>query len=111
MTKKHLFLLMIMLGLSLCLSQEIQAQAVYGSISGTVTDASGAIIPDATVTIRSIERNTTVTATTNSDGFFSKERLLPGQYEIKVEKTGFKTGQTRGVTVSVDTQTKFGHCS
>lgn len=105
MTKKHLLTMLTVLVLSLCISQSISAQAVYGSISGTVTDNTGAVIPDATVTIRSVERNTSDTVSTNNSGFFTKERLLPGQYEIKVEKSGFNTGQTKSVTVSVDTQT------
>ncbi|NOT46811.1 MAG: carboxypeptidase regulatory-like domain-containing protein, partial [Acidobacteria bacterium] len=82
------------------------AQAVYGSISGTATDSTGAAIPDATVTITSVERKTVDTVTTNSDGLFSKERLLPGLYAIKVEKQGFKSGVSNNVTVSLDTQTK-----
>ncbi len=96
---------MTMILLSLCFSQQLRAQAVYGSVSGTVTDSTGATVPDATVTITSAERNTSDTVMTNSDGYFAKERLLPGTYTIKVEKTGFKTGQATNVNVNVDTQT------
>lgn len=81
------------------------AQAVYGSISGTATDPTGAAIPDATVTITSVERQTVDTVITKSDGSYSKERLLPGKYTIKVEKQGYKSGVVNDVTVSVDTQT------
>ncbi len=56
------------------------AQAVYGSVSGSVTDSAGAAIPDATVTITSVDRQTVDTVTTNSNGFYSKDRLLPGLY-------------------------------
>lgn len=105
MRKNQLFLLMTIILLSLCFSQQLRAQAVYGSVSGTVTDSTGAVVPDATVTITSVERNTSDTVLSNSDGFYSKERLLPGLYMIKVEKAGFKTGQTTDVRVSVDTQT------
>src|SRR4029450_1789256 len=59
------------------LTADTRAQAVYGSISGTVTDAQGAVIPDATVTITSIERNTTDTVQTNDSGLYVKDRLLP----------------------------------
>ncbi len=82
------------------------AQAVYGSISGTATDNAGAAIADATVTITSIERKTVDTVTTNSDGFYAKERLLPGRYTVRIEKQGFKSGLSNDVVVSVDTQTK-----
>ena len=83
------------------------AQAVYGSISGSVTDSAGAAIPDATVTITSVDRRTVDTVTTNSDGYYLKDRLLPGLYTIKVEKQNFKAGVTERVTVSLDTQTKI----
>lgn len=83
-----------------------QAQAVYGSVSGIVTDSAGAVIPDATVTFTSVERQTVDTVTSNSDGFYIKDRLLPGLYNIKIEKQSFKVGVTESVTVSVDTQTK-----
>ena len=50
---------------------DVRAQAVYGSISGTVTDAQGAVVPEATVTITSLERNTSDTATTNDSGLYA----------------------------------------
>lgn len=87
-------------------SVEIRAQAVYGSISGTVTDAQGAVIPDATVTITSTERNTSDTAKTNDSGLYVKDRLLPGTYKVTIEKGGYKKGEIAEVVVSVDTQTK-----
>ena len=61
------------------------AQAVYGSIAGTVTDTSGASVPGVTVTITSVERKTVDTVVTNESGFFSKDRLVPGTYEVKAE--------------------------
>src|SRR5919112_1805123 len=67
------------------------AQAVYGSIGGIVKDASGAILPGATVTITSIERKSVDTVVSNESGFYTKERLLPGIYEVKAEITGFKS--------------------
>src|SRR6185503_8661915 len=82
------------------------AQAVYGSISGTVTDPSGAVVSGATVTITSVERKTSDTVTTNDSGFYVKERLLPGNYEVKVEAQGFKQGLVSSVKVDIDTQTK-----
>ncbi|MBA3601223.1 MAG: carboxypeptidase regulatory-like domain-containing protein, partial [Acidobacteria bacterium] len=107
MTRNHLLMLMTIFLVSLTyIPQQIQAQAVYGSVSGIVTDNSGAVVPDATVTITSIERKTVVTVTTNSDGFYQKDRLLPGVYSVKVEKENFKAGLINDVLVSLDTQTK-----
>ncbi len=79
------------------------AQAVYGSISGTVRDNSGGVLPGVTVTITSLERKTTDEVVTNESGFYLKDRLLPGTYEVKAEIAGFKQAVFSGVNVSVDT--------
>ncbi len=91
--------------LALC-AVSTKAQAVYGSISGTVTDSAGAAVAGANVTIRSVERGTTDLVTTNESGIYVKERLLPGNYEVKVEGQGFKQKIISSVKVDVDTQTK-----
>ncbi len=82
------------------------AQAVYGSIAGTVVDPSGAALPGVTVTATSVERKTTHTGVTSGDGFYLIERLLPGTYEVKAELSGFKAAVVSAALVSVDTQTK-----
>jgi hypothetical protein len=82
------------------------AQAVYGSVAGTVSDPSDAALPGATVTATSIERKTVHTAVTNDKGFYLIERLLPGTYEVKAELGGFKARVVSSAHVSVDTQTK-----
>ena len=74
-------------------SSACSAQAVYGSIGGVVTDASGAVVPGATVTITSVERKTIDVVTSNESGYYLKERLLPGTYEVKAELQGFKTAR------------------
>ncbi|HEX4947881.1 MAG TPA: TonB-dependent receptor, partial [Blastocatellia bacterium] len=80
-------------------------QAVYGSIFGTVTDASGAALPKAKVTITNINQNTTFEVETNDAGNFNQTRLIPGLYRVKVEATGFKAAVQENVTVNVDTAT------
>ena len=82
-----------------------QAQAVYGSISGIITDPSGAVVPGATVTVTSVERKTTDTVVSNESGYYLKERLLPGTYEVKGELQGFKTAVFPSIRVNVDSQT------
>jgi len=82
------------------------AQAVYGSISGTVTDATGGVIPGATVTITSVQRGIQDTVVTNDSGNFVKERLLPGIYSVAVELTGFQKAVVEQVNVSVDTDSR-----
>ena len=83
-----------------------RAQAVYGSIAGTVLDSTGAAVPGVSVTITSLERKTADTVTSNESGLYAKERLLPGTYEVKAELTGFKVAVVPNVRVGVDAQTK-----
>jgi len=83
--------------------KKLFGQAVYGSIHGTVTDARGGAVPGATITITSVERKTSDTVTSNDSGIYVKERLLPGTYEVKVEKSGFKLAVIPSVVVNVDT--------
>ncbi|HKG21330.1 MAG TPA: carboxypeptidase-like regulatory domain-containing protein, partial [Blastocatellia bacterium] len=88
-------------------ASDVKAQAVYGSISGTVTDPNGAVVSGATVTITSVERGTSDVVTTNESGLYVKERLLPGKYEVKVEAQGFRPTLISKVDVNLDTQTKI----
>ncbi len=71
-----------------------------GSISGTVYDTTGAVVPDAKITITS-DFGTRET-TTAGDGTFLFLALEPGKYEVKVEKAGFKTAQAKDVTVRLN---------
>jgi hypothetical protein len=81
------------------------AQAVYGSIGGTVKDPTGAVLPGVAVTITSVARQTTDTVVTNESGLFVKERLLPGEYRVEAELSGFKAAVLPTVEVNVDRQT------
>ena len=81
------------------------AQAVYGSIGGIVRDSSGAILPGVTVTITSLARQTTDTVVTNESGLFVKDRLLPGEYRVQAELSGFKGAVVPRVDVRLDAQT------
>jgi hypothetical protein len=78
-------------------------QAVYGSIFGTVTDPSGAAVPNATVTITNLGTNVSVTTKTNESGNYNQTRLIPGTYRVKVETGGFKVSVIDSVVVNVDT--------
>ena len=63
----------------------------FGDISGAVKDATGAAIPAAQVTVINKDTNATGSVTSNDDGFFSFPALTPGTYNLKAEKTGYKT--------------------
>ncbi len=105
LSRKFSLLLLTLLVFS-AFSIKARGQAVYGSIAGTVTDAQGAVVPDATVTITSIDRNTSDTVTTNESGLYVKDRMLPGRYKLTIEKSGFKKGELASVDVNLDRQTE-----
>lgn len=71
------------------------------SVSGTVTDQSGAVIPEATVTIRNTETNVVVSTLTNSLGLYVVPSIQPGNYEISASKSGFSTAREMGIRVTV----------
>ena len=81
-------LLSILLCFAFCLS--VLAQTRGGEANGTVTDASGAIVPGATVTLTNQGTNLQNTTTTNNNGYFVFVNVQPGNYKLKVEKAGFK---------------------
>src|SRR5579872_2280893 len=74
-------------------------QAIYGNIVGTVTDPSGAAVPQAKVTIVDVGKGITFTATTNEAGNYSQQHLIVGQYEVRVEAVGFSTYVQKNVSV------------
>jgi hypothetical protein len=78
-----------------------RAQVLYGSIVGTVTDAQGAHVPGATVTIVNKETNLTRDAVTNEEGQYSLTNVLPGPYDVKVALTGFREAVRTNVPVSI----------
>ncbi|MHB1700091.1 MAG: TonB-dependent receptor domain-containing protein [Acidobacteriaceae bacterium] len=78
------------------------AQAVYGSLYGTVTDASGAVIPNATITVTDAAKGTSVTATSNESGDYNVEHLIPDPYNIRVVAAGFKAFEATGIQVYAD---------
>jgi Carboxypeptidase regulatory-like domain/TonB dependent receptor len=84
------------------LTPQASAQAVYGSIFGTITDPSGAAVAGAKVTVTSTTKGTTVEATTNSDGNYSVTHLIPDTYEVRAEGAGFKAFEQKNIPVSAD---------
>jgi len=82
------------------------AQAVYGSILGTATDAQGNAVAGAKVTVTSVAKGSVEETTTNDDGNYTVSHLIPDVYNIRVEATGFKAYEVKGVQVSADTGTK-----
>ena len=80
---------------------ELVAQAAAtGSISGTISDTSGAVVSGASVTAINDATNQGYSVTTDSSGYFSLNKLPVGTYTVRVGVTGFKTLQQSGVVVS-----------
>ena len=98
----RVFTLFASLLLTLVLAPGVMAQGITGTITGTVTDATGAIISGAAVTIRNVDTNATRTVTTSDIGSYTVPQLHPGNYSVKVEKAGFKLYEQSNVTVQMD---------
>jgi hypothetical protein len=83
-----------------------RGQAVYGSIFGTVTDTTGAVIPNATITVTDVGKGTSVTAQTSGDGQYRVQHLIPDTYRVDAVASGFSKGSADNVTVYADTSPK-----
>jgi hypothetical protein len=80
-------------------TSQLFAQAVFGSIFGTVTDATGAAISNATVTVTDVDKGISQTVQTNESGNYRIDRLVPDKYTVKVTAAGFTTAETDAVEV------------
>ena len=81
-------------------TQNLSSQTATGSILGTVTDQSGAVLPGATVTVKSVATGATRTLTTTQAGTYSAIALVPGDYQVSYQTSGFGPGE-RVLTVTV----------
>src|SRR5438876_7003806 len=88
--------------LLLCGAGSAFAQEVTASITGTVTDPSGAAVGGATVTAKSVERGLTYAAATNDSGLYRIAQLPAGTYELRVEKPGFATSSHPAFVLTVN---------
>src|SRR5215472_4247334 len=73
----------------LCSVPMMGQAGTLGTMTGIVNDPSGAVVPDATVTIKDKSTNQTLTQATNSAGRYTFVNLRPGDYEVTITKTGF----------------------
>jgi len=82
-------------------------QEVTATITGSVTDPTGAPLVGASVVARDVDRGTTYATKTNGDGVFNLQRLPVGTYEIKVTAARFRTAQQSAVTLVLDQIARF----
>ncbi len=86
-----------------CIPNALLAQASFtGTILGTVTDPSGAVVPGARVLVKNAGTNETVPVTTDGFGNFFVPNLKPGSYRVEVAADGFKRALREGITLQID---------
>ena len=98
--RAHLFLLLVFIATLGCSS--LLAQVDRGAIVGTVSDASGAVVPGASVTVTNTATNQAARFSTNASGYYEAPLLRIGTYTVTVEKEGFRKLQQPGVEVGVN---------
>ena len=92
------------LALALVMSTSAAAQTFRGSIVGTVTDASGAAVAGAKVTVKNLDTGITRQTESADDGSFAIPELAIGTYSVTIEKSGFQTAVTNNVRVDVSVE-------
>jgi hypothetical protein len=92
-------------GLGLCLMLMARSgfsQTVNATLSGTITDATGAVIPQASITATNVATGAASKTVSDASGNYILPSLVPGDYRLKVEKEGFKSTVLTGITLQVD---------
>ena len=83
------------------------AQVAGATLSGTITDSSGGVVPGTQVIIKNVATGVTTEATTNSDGFYNAANLLPGEYAVTVSAKGYTVEERTGILLTVGAQQVF----
>src|ERR1017187_2179105 len=84
------------------LSDRVWAQEVTATVSGRVTDSSGAVVPGVSVEVKNTQTNQVISAKTDASGNYVAPYLHPGTYDITAEATGFKKFIQTGLVLSVN---------
>jgi len=98
----------------LMLLMPAHGQSTFGSVLGTVKDASGSVVQKATVKLINIDENTSRTLTTNDNGDYEAVNTKPGRYRVEISATGFQTFTTSEIllaarqTIRVDAALRSG---
>lgn len=85
--------------LPLVLTTAAYSQSIYATISGTVTDPSGAVVPEARITVTRLETNITSTTTSNTAGNYILPPLPEGTYTLKAEAPGFRNFEVENIVL------------
>jgi hypothetical protein len=79
-----------------------RAQTITGSVNGTVTDSSGAVVPNATITAHNVDTGVDTTTTSNNTGDYNIRFLQIGHYTVTVSDAGFSTHTSPQFTLEVN---------
>ena len=85
----------------------LMAQSFKATVTGQVVDSTGAVVPNATVTISETATNQSQTVTTGEDGNYNFTQLTPGAYTLKVEASNFKTLNQTGIVLETSQTLRF----
>src|SRR5882762_277270 len=96
--------LFMILAISILGAGHAYAQVAGATLTGTVKDSSGAVIPNAQVLITEVATGVTRTVSPVAAGLYTAPNLLPGSYDVRVSATGFSTQLQKGVTLTVGAQ-------
>src|SRR5438093_887041 len=102
MRKKRYLVLLLPVLLATILATSGWSQSFNATISGLVTDPSGAVVPDAELTLTEISTGAVTKLATGSDGLFRFPNLPRGSYELKVSAKGFRDFLQRGINISIN---------
>ncbi|HEX7960111.1 MAG TPA: carboxypeptidase regulatory-like domain-containing protein, partial [Terriglobales bacterium] len=99
---------MLLLTFSLLANVSSTAQTITGTVSGTVIDSSGAVLPGAAITLIDQRTGTMRRATTGTDGRFTFAALQPETYTVKIEKQGFQSREQKSIVLSANENLALG---
>src|SRR5258707_1378738 len=85
-------------------ARQAYAQVAGATLTGTVKDSSGAVIPNAQISITDLATSVSRGVSSNAAGLYTAPNLSPGNYEVRVTSTGFRTQVQRGITLTVGAQ-------
>ncbi len=93
--------LIALIGVVILGTLTLEAQLTTATLSGTVTDASGGVIPGVSISVLHVETGSVRTAVSDDEGRYRVPLLQPGSYEVSAELVGFQTAVRSGITLAV----------
>ena len=99
-----IFAVSVTLIFSLFAAVAVYSQVTGATLAGTVTDASGAVVAGAQITVRKNATGVTRDVTSDSSGFYTLPNIIPADYEVRVSAKGFSTAVQTGLSLAVGQQ-------